>query len=663
MEVVMSKKYKSNSQSSFLGENYALIPLLLVLFALPLVVRLYQFDNGLSEFSWAPDIPSLDVFLYYKSIWLMVLGTVMAIGVGVRLAFQRSRAEYKNELWLYFLGGYGLLALLSTLFSDYRSFGFSGIQDQFESVWVILAYCVLTFYASGTVRRENDLRAVRLTLAALLAVLCVLGLTQLTGHDFFESSAGLQLIVPERLSYYMDKLEFGFSGSRTHQVYMTLYNPNYVGMFASLMTPVCTAFFCGSKDWKRKLLWSVLTLLLLVCTFGSGSKSFLITFALCAVVAAVFCRRAVLRHWKLLIAFLLALLVAGTCYFSYVKLNPFQYVKNAMTLQKSIYAFEDIRFSETDIMIRYNGEELHATYLVENGTPYLFCFDDTGASVPYEIREDNWFVTADPRYSSLYFRFLSGDEENPLIGDLYLSNIDTNIYFVSTDAGYRLFTNAGKVGEADYPETAIFTGYDRFASGRGYLWSRSIPLLKNSFLLGTGADTFSIIFPQNDVVGKVNNRIYTTTVTKPHSLYLQIGVQHGVLALLCFLTVCGFYLVQSFRLYWKDRFTDGTHWFGFGIMLGVLGYLISGITNDSTITVAPLFWALLGIGFAVNRMVRQEMAALARSAQKKQNGRAAGASGSEPVPAVQPSGGTGPQKAGKTARTGTKKGGRTRQKQ
>ena len=45
----------------------------------------------------------------------------------------------------------------------------------------------------------------------LLAVLCVLGLTQLTGHDFFESSAGLQLIVPERLSYYMDKLEFGFA--------------------------------------------------------------------------------------------------------------------------------------------------------------------------------------------------------------------------------------------------------------------------------------------------------------------------------------------------------------------------------------------------------------------------------------------------------------------
>ena len=43
-------------------------------------------------------------------------------------------------------------------------------------------------------------------------------------------------------------------------------------------------------------------------------------------------------------------------------------------------------------------------------------------------------------------------------------------------------------------------------------------------------------------------------------------------------------------------------------MLGIIGYLISGISNDSTITVAPLFWALLGIGFAVNRMNQQDIA-------------------------------------------------------
>ena len=619
-----SKKYNSKNQSTFLGENYALIPLLLVLFAVPLVTRLYQFNSKLSQFSWFPNRDVLDVFLYWKSVWLMVLGAVMAIVVAARLSSRRARAEYKKNLWLYFIAGYGLLTLLSTVFSKYRSFGFSGIHEQFESVWVILTYCILTVYACGTIRKENDLHAVRCALAALLAVLGALGISQLVGHDFFESAAGLQLIVPEKLSVYRETLQFNFSGTGTHQVYLTLYNPNYVGMFSSLLLPVSVALLFASKDWKHRLLWCVLSLLLLVCTFGSGSKSFLISFVLSVVVALIFCRRVLLSRWKLLLPAVLVLMLAGAGYFAYAKLNPFRYVKNAMTLEKNNYILEDIRLTENDIVIRYKGEELHAAYLVADGVPYLFCFDNTGTPVQYEIHENGWFFTSNPRFSSIYFRFLSGDEANPLIENVYLWDIKTNIYFVSTNTGYRLYTNAGKVGDVDHPESAVFTNYDSLASGRGYLWSRTIPLLKHSLLLGTGADTFSIVFPQNDVVGKVNNNIYTSTVTKPHNLYLQIGVQHGVLALICFLAVCVLYLVQSFRLYWRDSFTDSTHWFGFGIMIGVIGYLISGLTNDSTITVAPLFWALLGIGFAINRMLRQEAAMQrAGAGQKKQNGRAA----------------------------------------
>ena len=627
-----SNKYNSKNQSTFLGENYALIPLLLVLFAVPLVTRLYQFNSKLSQFSWFPNRDVLDVFLYWKSVWLMVLGAVMAIVVAARLSSRRARAEYKKNLWLYFIAGYGLLTLLSTVFSKYRSFGFSGIHEQFESVWVILTYCILTVYACGTIRRENDLRAVRCSLAALLAVLGALGISQLVGHDFFESAAGLQLIVPEKLSVYRETLQFNFSGTGTHQVYLTLYNPNYVGMFSSLLLPVSLALLFSSKDWKRRLLWCVLSILLLVCTFGSGSKSFLITFVLSSVVALLFCRRALLSRWKLLLPALLVLVLAGAGYFAHAKLNPFRYVKDALSIEKSNYIVEDIRFTENDMMIRYMGEDLHIAYLLEDGVPYLFCFDSTGIPVQYEIREGGWFFTSDPRFSPIAIRFLAGDLENPLIGHVYFRELKIDMYFISTDTGYHLYTNAGKVGTVDYPESVIFTGHERFATGRGYLWSRTIPLLKHSLLLGTGADTFSIVFPQNDVVGKVNNNIYTSTVTKPHNLYLQIGVQHGVPALICFLAVCVLYLVQSFRLYWRDSFTDSTHWFGFGIMIGVIGYLISGLTNDSTITVAPLFWALLGIGFAINRMLRQEAAMQrAGTGQKKQNSRVAAKKAEEAV--------------------------------
>ena len=33
------------------------------------------------------------------------------------------------------------------------------------------------------------------------------------------------------------------------------------------------------------------------------------------------------------------------------------------------------------------------------------------------------------------------------------------------------------------------------------------------------------------------------------------------------------------------------------IAIGILGYLLTGITNDSNVGVAPIFWMLIGIGF------------------------------------------------------------------
>ena len=45
--------------------------------------------------------------------------------------------------------------------------------------------------------------------------------------------------------------------------------------------------------------------------------------------------------------------------------------------------------------------------------------------------------------------------------------------------------------------------------------------------------------------------------------------------------------------------------FGIGIMLGTFGYLVTGLANDSTVAVAPVYWCLLGVGMAVNRYNRR----------------------------------------------------------
>ena len=38
-----------------------------------------------------------------------------------------------------------------------------------------------------------------------------------------------------------------------------------------------------------------------------------------------------------------------------------------------------------------------------------------------------------------------------------------------------------------------------------------------------------------------------------------------------------------------------------GICLGIVGYLLMGLLNDSVVAVAPLFWGMLGVGIALNR--------------------------------------------------------------
>lgn len=613
------KKKKQTETYELLHGSYGLIPLLIVIFLVPLIVRLYCYDPNLSQFNWFTNsTDEIDVFLYWKSRIFTLMGAVMGVILVFKFTNRKFRMEQKKTYWLYPLAAYGILTLLSTLFSEYRSFGFHGIHEQFESVWVVLSYCVLTFFAYVIVQSAADLTSLRRAFFALLVVLCLLGITQLLGKDFFESNVGWQLMVPEKYNGLRDTIKFNFSGSGIHKVYLTFYNPNYVGMFAALILPFSVFCIFAVKKWWQKLLWGIVSIGMLVCTFNSGSKSFLVSIAISIVIAMLFCRKAIWRRILFIIPVCIVLVIAGTAYMKHINLNPVQYVKNAMTLQKNNYPLEDIQFNENDVTIKYKGAELHVMYAANEIGAALICLDENGTMLEYTVGSNDCITLKDPRFSDITFLFIEGNAAYPWLVRIYISG--TRFHFTHTDTGYQYINNVGKFAEAVKAPSAIFTDYDSFASHRGYLWSRTIPLLRGSIVLGTGADTFSLVFPQNDLVGRVNAGYYTSLITKPHNLYLQIGVQHGVLALLCFLAVCVIYLMQSFRLYWKSDFSDENHWLGVGIMLGIIGYLTAGLSNDSCVAIAPLFWALLGIGFAVNRMNRTAAKTSAVSAKPAVSG-------------------------------------------
>ena len=146
----------------------------------------------------------------------------------------------------------------------------------------------------------------------------------------------------------------------------------------------------------------------------------------------------------------------------------------------------------------------------------------------------------------------------------------------------------------------IFSDYERAFSGRGYIWSVSIPLLKKHFFLGSGADTFVMTYPQQDYLRLWRNGFSEQVMSKPHSLYLQVGVQNGVIALIGMVAFFVMYLLNSVRLYINTRFENFYEQAGVAVMLAVLGFAVMGISNDSSVTVSPVFWAIAGLGVYLN---------------------------------------------------------------
>jgi hypothetical protein len=210
---------------------------------------------------------------------------------------------------------------------------------------------------------------------------------------------------------------------------------------------------------------------------------------------------------------------------------------------------------------------------------------------------------------------------NPLYenANYFMTTINGKKILVLTDQEVRLFfsIDGGKFTLVNYIGDPVplkpiaswgFPGREQLlGSSRGYIWSRAIPLLKDTLFLGHGPDTFALYFPQYDLKGKLF--AYGTSwivVDKPHDFYLQTAINTGVLSLIALLMLFLWYWLSSFRLYFRHSLDTLSARIGTGILVAVTGYLCAAFFNDSLVSVAPVFWILLGMGFAANRIVKKQ---------------------------------------------------------
>lgn len=584
------------------SNKFLLYPLIIVMAIIPFIVHQKVVPTNLEEYSWFSfSETAMDFFLYYKSVWLVIMTIIMLVILCVQVL---QKKEYqKIPKFMIPIGIYGLFIILSIIFSENRDFSINGIMEQYESGIVLLGYLIFMYYAYLLVDTENKAEFLIRIWSISIAVLCILGLLQVLGHDFFATDFGKKLILSKEYWDNLDDVSFTFGANR---IYLTLYNPNYVGVYATIAIPILVSFIFFTKSTIGKAIYGILTIGMLLCIVGSKSKTAFLSLAVVIILSVIIFRKRILAQWKFVIPGIIVLAIVffvfdasiGHAYTNSIKAA----FKTLTQSQISEPAVTEVDTLDDEIVIHYLNNPLHISYTRNGDSFSIQALDDTGNEIPVSQQENN-IVLQDERFTGVTITpILIGEQYGiqVVIGGhtWYFTNEDSE-----GDTSYYFYTPYGKWDKINNPEV-VNMNQDMF-SRRGYIWARTIPLLKENIIIGSGPDTYTIEFPQDDYIGLENYGYKGSIVTKPHNMYLQIGVQTGVISLIAFLVFYIMYFVQSIRIYIKGKFDTYASQLGVGIFLASIGYMIAGITNDSTITVAPIFWILMGVGFSMNKIVKK----------------------------------------------------------
>jgi len=578
-----------------------------------IVVRLTPYEANLNQFFWSRGGTSfVDFFSLAKSQIIFFL-VFLALLVLLFRVFTQNFSLKKSAVYIPMLI-YAAFVVLSYFFSAYKEFALFGWNDRFEGTLILVAYMIMLFYIINTVNSEGHVKWIITPLAFTATLLGILGISQYYMADFFKTTIGKKLITPAAHWDQLDKLNFNFEGG---EIYQTVFNPNYVSFYLTLLVPLFAMLFIREKRLTIKCGFGLIYGLSLFNLIGSASSNGVLGLAMSFVVALIVLNKRLIEWRKPILFLLLITLAVGSLTFTRF-LPELTSAITGKTVEDNVsqppttveedpssYKLDYFETGKDYLIIGVDGDQLTVSTQVKDNAAVLFFADQTGKALTYSTKtSDGLLHIDDPRFSSLG---ISMQQKNGA-SFLVIHTGKTQWPFTITANGFVFVNGIGKpVALTQIPHFG-FENHQSFGTYRGYIWSRSLPILKETLIVGKGADTFNVYFPQNDYVGRYNaNWSLNIVVDKAHNLYLATALNTGVISMLALLSLFGIYLGQSFPLYRKAHYAqDYLTFCGAGIFIGISGFLVSALFNDSSVSVMPLFYGLLGTGLAINRILMKK---------------------------------------------------------
>jgi hypothetical protein len=589
--------YQQRSVTEKIDYNFIWrVPVVAILAITPLIVYLAvrPVPEVFRSF-WIQD-KNFDFFSFYKARWFFFWSVPLLISFAFCLYKRKDQyLDFVRKTKYYWMLSIVFIVsiLLSAIVSPAPFIAWGGMFDRYEGGWAWLGYCLLFAACAFLMRQEIDFRYITGAIVFSTTVIALIGVFQFFDMDIFRSSFGQFLIVPEK--YVTMKLGFIFEKGK---IYSTFFNTNYGGNIAGIALPlaVCMCLFVPNFKKSGGLLlgYSLLIFILAVgCRSQSGVVGLFMAFTFLIIYLA--------RHYR----------------------DKFKRLVLIMALFLPIYIVMD-RYTGGALSGQFTERFLKDRGAIKAGKALLVfvydaCRTQTGVVglLIVLVLLIVWFVR---RYRIRFKQlilvialmipiFIGMDiyadgpvrEESP---DVVMEEriVDSSV-LDSLDDDYVRFLLSRVKNKTFFDEKIIEFG--RYGSGRGYIYLRAIEQRLNSHLfLGTGPDTFSGFFPQNDAFRLFGGFPRSMMIDKMHSMFLQIWFNTGLISFIAFILLIMLHFINSVRIFWKVRVRSTVEVLGLGFFLGWVGFLGASLFNDSAICVAPYFWAGFGASVAANYVIR-----------------------------------------------------------
>ncbi len=653
-----------------------LLPLALIIGVVPLLFRLHLHRYTPDETAFYNGGGFNDLYSLIKAKALIFF-VLIAIGIFL-YQVAKKRIHLEKSSYTVFAGIYGVTILFSALLSPY-DVAFGGLTDRFEGAWVLLSYLAIFFLCIHYGRQRQAVNLLTHTLMASAIVMGMIGFLQYVGYDPYTEGFLRFFAFPQAVwDTVGETVKTSFYSGVVGSLYNPNFMGSYAAMasllslgyfmeavgwkkqriFYLVVNLVSFSALVGSRS-SAGLVGFAAGLIIMVLLMPEAMKknkkqlaALVVAWAgMVVVMSMVYANmwdgnRLIQQDYLTLAVYFLFFIAATVLYrviFNRREKNKvllgITIVYAGLVLVGAALIYSPLQDATYQLYYGETQEERRAERNSEREklqdvvitTEQIQITEADGDYIAFEIKE-NRVMALDAEGNNLGFDNTSPghyqvEAEGYQDYELVLTKIkEVEDQIFATIPKFDIWVLIDKEGlsykgrnhepvQIDSPARFGFEGREALFTYRGYIWSRTIPLLADHVLLGAGPDSFVFEFPQYEHITKWNIRQPTYLLyDKPHNWYLQMGVNTGVVSLLAVLAMGILLLFQSIKKFLLGNKEDIVT---ITLVAMVFAYAAAGIFNDSVISVAPIFWMVFGLAVGAVNGLKQPKKAQVKTANKK----------------------------------------------